>query len=294
MRDVLTKLYKTMIKRTAATLATLKSRLIRETALRKAAQASLKKSEQHHLLLQKQSSQLQEQLRYLSHHVLLESEEQRRQISRELHDEIAQVLAGINVHLASLQVEATFNTKGLSKKIASTQRLVEKSVKIVHQFAQRLRPACLDDLGIIPSLKNYMNDFAKRTGTLIKFTAFTKVDELNSAKRTVLYRVAQAALANITQHADATQVNVTIRKLQNAVRMEIHDNGKSFDVERVLSSKMNERLGLIGMRERVEMVGGSFSIDSSPKRGTTIYADIPAQKKSGSRRKSPHNSLSLP
>lgn len=189
------------------------------------------------------------------------------------------MLAGINVHLASLQVEATFNTKGLSKKIASTQRLVEKSVKIVHQFAQRLRPASLDDLGIIPSLKNYMRDFGKRTGIYCHFTAFPKVEALNSAKRTVLFRVVQAALANVTQHAEATQVHVTISKFPNVVRMEIHDNGRSFDVERVFSSGMNKRLGLVGMRERIEMVGGCFNIDSSPKQGTTIRAEIPDQHK---------------
>lgn len=152
--------------------------------------------------------------------------------------------------------------------------MVEKSVKIVCQFAQRLRPACLDDLGIIPALKNYTNDFAKRTGIFIRLMASANVEELNSPKRTALFRVAQAALTNVTQHAEATQVNVTIRKLPKIVRMEIHDNGKSFDVAKLFASGMNGRLGLIGMRERVEMVGGFFSIDSSPKRGTTIRADI--------------------
>ena len=168
-------------------LKELRGKLIRETNLRKETQAALKKGKQSHLLLEKKSRQMQEQLRYLSHHILQESEEQRRQISRELHDEIAQVLAGINVHLAALIVEAKLHTKGLSKKIVNTQHLVEKSVKSVHKFAQKLRPACLDDLGIIPALKNFINDYSSSTGTSISFITFAQVEELSSAKRTVLF-----------------------------------------------------------------------------------------------------------
>jgi signal transduction histidine kinase len=91
----------------------------------------------------------------------------------------------------------------------------------------------------------------------------------------VLFRVTQAALVNVSQHAQAAHVKVNIRKLPAAVCLEIHDDGKSFEVERVLFSKKNKRLGLIGMRERVEMVGGSFSVESAPGTGTTIQARIP-------------------
>ena len=91
----------------------------------------------------------------------------------------------------------------------------------------------------------------------------------------MLYRVAQSALTNVAQHAKATQVHLVIKKLRNQIRMEIKDNGKSFSVERVLLVKKNKRLGLIGMRERVEMVGGSFSVESIKGTGTTIRAEIP-------------------
>ena len=102
-----------------------------------------------------------------------------------------------------------------------------------------------------------------------------RVEQLNSSKRPVLYRVAQSALANVAQHAHATRVNVSIQKFPDAVRMEIHDNGTGFEVERVLFAKRHKRLGLLGMRERVEMVGGSFAVESSPGKGTTIRAMIP-------------------
>ncbi len=121
-----------------------------------------------------------------------------------------------------------------------------------------------------------MKDFSKRTGILVHFRAFEGVEQLNSTKRTVLFRIAQAALANVAQHSGAKLVTITIKKLSDVVCMKIHDDGKSFEAERVFSSKLNEHLGLIGMRERAEMVGGSFSVESKTGLGTTIFAEIPS------------------
>jgi len=215
------------------------------------------------------------QLRHLSHQLLSAQEEQRKEISHELHDEIAQTLTGINAHLAALKAENAANSKGLKQRITRTQRLVQRSVNIVHRFARRLRPTMLDDLGLIPTLHSYMKDFTKRTGIRIRFTAYSAAEEMNSSRRTMLYRVAESALTNIAQHAQASLAVVSIRKLPNAVRMEIKDDGKGFDVERVLFAKRYKRLGLLGMRERVEMIGGSFAVASSPGKGTTIRAQIP-------------------
>lgn len=249
--------------------------LKREVIQRKKAELALKQYELHQKAMLFQSRQMQEQLRYLSHQLIAEQEEQRKEISRELHDEITQILAGINVYLAELKIEAQVNTTGLNKKISRAQRLVQKSVKIIHRFASSLRPAVLDDLGIIPALNTYLKDFMKRTGIRIELKAFSEIEELNSAKRTVLFRVVQAALANVAQHSKATRVEITIQKHSKFVCMKIHDNGKSFDVERVLMTKMNEHLGLIGMRERVEMVGGSYEITSFPSHGTTVRVEVP-------------------
>ncbi len=270
----LSQVNKTLRRRTVE-LAAANRRLKHEVLQREAAEAALRRSEQHYSQLLEQSRRMQEQLRHLSRQLLLAQEEERKEISRELHDEIAQTLTGINVHLATLKVEAAANTEGLRKKIARTQRLVGKSVNIVHRFARELRPTLLDDLGLIPALHSFMKGFTKRSGLRIRFTAFRGVEQLNSSKRTVLYRVAQSALANAAQHAHATRVNVSIRKLPGASRMEIQDNGTGFEVERVLFAKRHKRLGLLGMRERVEMVGGTFAVESAPGKGTTIRALIP-------------------
>ena len=262
-------------------LAVRNRKLRREIVRRQAVEEALKKSKRYQSRLLDQSRDMQEQLRHLSHQILQAQEEERRRISRELHDEIVQTLVGINVHLETLAREATVNPRALKQKIARTQRLVGKSVNIVHHFARELRPATLDDLGLIATLHSFMKDFMKRTGIRVHFTAFAGVEQLDSARRTVLYRVVQSALANVAQHARASRVQVSIQKLPDAVRMKITDNGKSFDVGRLSHIKRSKHLGLLGMRERVEMVGGNLSVESAPGRGTTIGAQIPLRVQPG-------------
>jgi PAS domain S-box-containing protein len=251
--------------------------LKQEIVRRKGVEKALKKNERYSRQLLARSLQLQKQLQHLSHQVLRAQEEERKRISRELHDDVGQVLTAISFHLAVLKREAGPNGKDLKSKIVHTQRLVEKSVDLVHQFAGQLRPTALDDLGLIPALQSHVKDFAKRTGLSVHFAPFThgRTEFLDGDKRTVLYRVAQEALVNVAKHAQASLVTMSIRKLRGALRMEVRDDGKSFDVRGVLSSKRKKGLGLLGMRERVEMVGGRFAVESSPGKGTAIRVEIP-------------------
>jgi signal transduction histidine kinase len=265
-----------MLSQRTVELAASNLELQQEIIQRKAVEEALKKSEHHYSKLLEQSDRLQEQLRQLSRQILLAQEDERKKISRELHDVIAQTLTGINIRLATLKKEAAVNTKGLDRNISSTQRLVEKSVNIVHQFARELRPAVLDDLGLIPALHSFMKNFTTRTGVRTYLTAFAGVEELDTAKRTVLFRVAQEALTNVSRHAQASRVEVSIQKLPEGICMKVHDDGKSFQVERVLHGNGSKRLGLLGMRERLEMIGGRFSVESAPGKGTIITAQIQA------------------
>jgi len=261
-------------------LAATNQHLEKEIIRRQAVEASLKKSEQRTLQLLEQARQLQKKLRHVSHQILLVQENQRKEISHELHDEISQLLLGINVRLAIFTKEAAINPKSIRRTIAPMRRLVEKSVRVVHQFARELRPAMLDQLGLIPALRSYINDFPKRKGRSIQLTAFAGVEALDNDKRTVLYRVAQEALTNVAKHARASVVKVIILQVPGGACMKIIDNGKAFNVDRLSSAKWSNRLGLIGMRERVEMVGGRFSIESTPGKGTTIRAEVPIGRKS--------------
>ena len=263
-------------------LAAANLELSMEITRRKSVEEALKKSERHYEQLLEKSGHLQEQLRRLSRQVLSAQEDERKKISRELHDVIAQTLTGINVRLAALKKEAAVNTRGLDRNITRTQRLVEKSVNIVHQFARELRPAVLDDLGLIPALHSFMKNFTERTGVRTYLTANSGVEHIDATRRTVLYRVAQEALTNVARHAHATRVEVKIEKLTKHILMTITDDGKSFDVESVLRAKGGKRLGLLGMRERLEMVGGSFAISTAPGKGTVVEALI-LNKRTGAR-----------
>jgi signal transduction histidine kinase len=249
-----------------------------EIVRRVAAVDALRKSERNYSQLLSRSDRLQEELRRLSRQILSAQEEERKRISRELHDVIAQTLTGINVRLATLKKQAATDTRSLQQNIARTQRLVEESVDLVHRFARELRPAVLDDLGLIPALHSFVKGFAKSSHLRVRVTVFAAVETLDIAKRTVLYRVATEALTNVARHAQATQVDLSIRKLPDAFCMEVTDNGRSFDVERALHAKGNYRLGLLGMRERVEMVGGNFAVESVLGKGTTVQARIPFGK----------------
>jgi len=256
-------------------LATSNRQLKKEVARRKVVEKTLRKSEQQTNLLLEESRLLQQQLRLLSRRVLLAQEDERKRISRELHDVVVQLLSGINVRLATLSKENFVNTKEFSRELSNAQRLVVKSVDIVHQFARELRPAMLDDLGLIPALHSYLKKFTKESGVRASLTAFDGVENLNNTKRTVIYRVVQEALINVGRHAHASRVKVCIQKLPAAVSMSIKDDGKSFDVEKMWQSRKSQRLGLLGMRERVEMVRGTFLIESAPGQGTTILIKIP-------------------
>jgi len=236
-------------------------KLEQEIVRRKILEQALKTSEQ--------------QLRQLSHEILLTQEAERKRISRELHDTVLQTLVGISVHLTSLTPKPADNSTSLRRKIAQTQLLVEKSLAMVHRFAVELRPTVLDDLGLIPALHTFMKDFMKRTGVRSRLTAYAAVNQLPINQSAVLYRVALEALNNVAIHAQASMVEVEIEKLTDWICLTITDDGKSFDVKRVLRTKANGRLGLLGMRERLQMVGGKFSIKSTPGHGTTVTARIP-------------------
>jgi signal transduction histidine kinase len=266
--------------------------LKREIERRRSVEESLRTSEQTSSQLLEKSRRMQEELRLLSRRMLSAQEEERKHISRELHDVIAQMLTGINVRLSSLKTKTATSTRDLQKKIEVTQRLVEKSVDIIHRFARDLRPAVLDDLGLIPAMRSYLKHFTEQTGIRCTFTAFAEVEKLDGASRTALYRIAQEALTNVSRHAKASVVKVSIRLRQNRVCMEIQDDGRGFQVEDAAAIQHSKRLGLLGMRERAEMVGGVFCVDSAPGKPTTVHVEIPkdqgrARKKAPAGQKKP-------
>jgi signal transduction histidine kinase len=251
-----------------------------EKSLYRAQAQLLDRSAQLEVMVDKRTHELtvaNRQLSRVTHRIITAQEDERKLISRELHDGVVQTLIGINVELAALAKESSLGVSHMRQKIAHTQRLVENSVNAVHQLARGLRPAVLDHLGLIAALDGYAKGLAGRHHLKIAITAFAGIEALDGDERTALFRVAQEALNNVVRHARATRVKITLAKIPGAIRMEIEDNGRSFPVGKHLLSKNNKRLGLVGMRERTEMIGGTFTIESTSGEGTKVRAEIPFQ-----------------
>lgn len=275
------------LKRQTGELAASNKSLKREIIQRKKVELTLRTSEMTSSQLLAKSRIMQQELRHLTRQMLTAQEEERKRISRELHDVVAQSLAGINVRLAALKSQSSASTRDLKKRVAITQRLVERSVDIVHRFARDLRPSALDDLGLIPALQSYMKAFMTRTGIRASLVCYPGVEKLDNGRRTVLYRIVQEAFTNISRHSKASHASVSIRLVFGEVQMDVHDNGRGFQVEGAVLSKSSKGLGLLGMRERVEMVGGTLAVISAPGSETTVRVQMPARSKLKAGKKRP-------
>jgi signal transduction histidine kinase len=263
------------IERGVVDLATANRRFSRESGRRRVAQEALELSDGKHRALLKRSVTMAAELRQLSRSLLTSHEEERRRISRELHDALGQTLTAVNVGLASLKATSLIDSKDYRVNVSRTQRLVQKSMRTVHRFARDLRPTLLDDLGLVPALLAFSREFGRKNRLKVALSAAAGAGELDGDGRTALFRVAQEALVNVGRHAGARNVRVSLRRTPKGVRLDIWNDGASFDVARAMASKANRHLGLLCMRERMEMVGGVFSIQSSKKGGTLVQAEVP-------------------
>jgi signal transduction histidine kinase len=218
---------------------------------------------------------MQTKMRRLPRQFLAAHEDEPRQVSRELHNEVIQTLAGISVALAALGGADSHNPRPCQQRIPRPQRQVEKSIGAVHPFARELRAAVLDHLGLIAARQIFLEGLSARKKHVISLTAFAGVEALDHSQRTVLYRVAQEALTNGGRHARARTGDVTISEIPGAVRLEVKDDGKSFRVQRIFSSLATDRVGLLGMRERVEMRGRVLTIEPTRPQGPAVRVEIP-------------------
>ncbi len=224
-----------------------------------------------------EARQMEERLRNLSNRILHAHEEERKRISRELHDDVGQALTAISVILAAIESGEGEDPARARRKIAEAQQLLQMTAESVHDFARELRPAILDDLGLLPALRSQLKAFANRTGLRVSFRGNVLAEKLDGDQKTVLYRIAQESLNNVAKHARAVRVDVVLRKAGDAICMEVADDGKSFHGDHLVSGKEKQRLGLLGMQERVRLVNGGFAVKTQPGQGTTVRVTIPFQ-----------------
>lgn len=251
------------------------TKVTRDMTERKRNEEALRRSEEHYRELFNEAQVMQENLRNLSNQILHVQEEERKNISRELHDEVGQHLTAISVMVATLRNNGLAKDEELTKRIAGIQRLLEVTMETVHNFARELRPAILDELGLLPALRSSLHAFARRTSLRVRFRASAGAEKLGSQQKTVLFRVAQESLTNVAKHAQASRVDVVLRKVDGGLCMEIVDDGKSFSDDLRNSVRHKQRLGLLGMQERVRLVNGRFHIQPEPGKGTKVQVVVP-------------------
>ena len=205
-------------------------------------------------------------------------EEERKRLSREIHDGPAQMMA--NVLLRSDLIERTYREKGPElafQEIKSLKEMVRDALTEVRRIIYDLRPMALDDLGLVPTLKKYLEtteDYNK--GTKLYFQSNGNEVRLPSNYETAIFRLVQEAITNAVRHGKASQIEVKVEWLKNHVTLIVKDNGAGFDQSIV----KNQSFGLLGMKERIELVNGEFFINSSPGNGTVLMFQIPLETES--------------
>ncbi len=206
---------------------------------------------------------------------LLDAEEQsRRQLSRELHDEIGQTLALLEIEVSHAQNSLPAQAGAARERLGRAQEMVRRTVQTVRDISVLLRPAMLDDLGLTPALQFQLEDFLRRSAIECDFEEEGVADQLPDAVKTCVYRVVQEALHNCEKHSGARRVRVALRQAAGFLMVEVADDGRGFTLDPRMPLK-NAGLGLLGIRERVAGVGGTLSLESAPGEGTRLSLRIP-------------------
>ena len=226
--------------------------------------------------------QAKEELARLSARLLQVQEDERRRLSRELHDEIGQTLTALRIEISRARDAWQAGSPSLAARLDEAHSLAERTVHTVRDISLLLRPSLLDDLGLEPALQQQVEDFSRRSGIRCTFEQTRLDDTLPDAVKTCVYRAVQEALNNCEKHSGASWVR--IRALQDGLSLsvEIEDNGVGFEVNRY-GAASGPGLGLIGMRERVAALGGRLTLISAAGEGTKLSLTIPLQGQAGSR-----------
>jgi len=216
----------------------------------------------------RQAALAQGKLKELSARLVEAQEQERRAISRELHDEVGQSLSALLMELGNLGAVAPGDAE-LRSHVESIRKLAESSVNVVRNMALLLRPSMLDDLGLVPALQWQAREISKRTGMAVTVDAESVADDLPEEHKTCIYRVVQEALHNCARHAFARSVRIEVVQESGRIRLSVADDGLGFD------SVRTRGLGLLGMEERVTHLGGRFHLQSEPGHGTRLRVEIP-------------------
>ena len=230
-----------------------------------------RQAEKHYAEVEQARGELQQ----LSARLLEIEEEGRRHISRELHDEIGQTAALLQIEISHAHGFLPSQPEAARERLRRARELAERTVQTIRNISLLLRPPLLDDLGLTPALQFQLEDFLRRSGITCEFVEEGVSDQLPDAVKTCVYRVVQEALHNCEKHSGASNVRVAVRQLPDCLVAEVEDDGRGFQLNQQRMPSVTRGLGLLGIRERVAIARGSLVIDSAPGQGTRIGVRIP-------------------
>ncbi|MFZ5814740.1 MAG: sensor histidine kinase [Bacillota bacterium] len=212
-----------------------------------------------------------QQGRGLGLHAIRVQEEERRHLAREIHDGPAQLLNSVVLRIDVCQRLVGQDPERLKHELVQLKDLVRLSIQDVRKIIFDLRPMALDDLGLVPALRQYLKDYQARTGIETDFAFYGNDRRYNPAFEVALFRLCQEALTNVAKHAGATRVWVTVETTGGQeIKLTVKDDGVGFDPEAVRPGVGGSKFGLVGMRERAELLSGSMEIQSAPGRGAKL------------------------
>jgi|CXWL01.1.fsa_nt_gi signal transduction histidine kinase len=254
-------------------LAAVNQTLVAEITDRMETERSLRASEAVLQASQRELQQSREDLRALAGQLLTAQEEDRRRISRDLHDDINQRLAMLSMDLRRMEKDPSSDPEHLRDEIRRVSEHLTAVSDDVRQMAYRFHPSILDDLGLVKAVRRLVDDFSARTGITSTYVHKDPFTVLPTEPTICLYRVVQESLSNIARHAQASQVEIELICEDDVISLSVRDDGVGFDAEQL--AQTGGHLGLLSMKERVRLAKGTLEVESAPMQGTQIRVEIP-------------------
>ncbi|MCL4844287.1 MAG: MCP four helix bundle domain-containing protein [Bryobacteraceae bacterium] len=222
-------------------------------------------------LNQQRALEAEKELRRLSQQLVKAQEDERRSLSRELHDEVGQQITALRVEIANLGRIPVEERETFSSHLKEAKGLAEQTMKTVRDLAMGLRPSILDDFGLGPAIEWQAREFSRRTGVPSHVEVNGSLNGLTEGDRTSLFRIVQEALTNITKHASASEIRIALTAGDQGVMLRVEDNGKGMDPQ----DARGRGLGLVGIEERAREMGAGFALQTQPGQGTALEISIP-------------------
>jgi signal transduction histidine kinase len=262
---------------TVAVLIALNKLLQRYIRDRESALRALREANQHlNYVVEQRTAELTE----LSQHLIRVSEEEKAKLARELHDTLGSNLTAINMDLNWIQRRLPESSREVRERLQRVLQMLADTVELKHEVIEGLRPSHLDNLGLAFAMRSHCREFTRRTGLPCDIDVHEDFDDLDPAWSIAFYRIVQEALTNITKHAQAAHVRITLAREPDGLRLRIADDGVGLTDEALAKPKSH---GVVGMRERMREMGGTFAIrPPSSGRGTVVEAFIPNPRTSAS------------